>query len=66
MKTFFLKEKQIDKKWFVIDAEGLVVGRLAAFVATLLCGKHKPEYTPHMDCGDNVIIINAEKVHFTG
>ncbi|MGL9733158.1 MAG: 50S ribosomal protein L13 [Wolbachia sp.] len=66
MKTFFLKKKQIDKKWFVIDAEGLVVGRLAAFVATLLRGKHKPEYTPHMDCGDNVIIINAEKMHFTG
>ncbi|MDG7056214.1 MAG: 50S ribosomal protein L13 [Wolbachia endosymbiont of Meromenopon meropis] len=66
MKTFFLKKKQIDKKWFIIDAEGLVVGRLAAFVATLLRGKHKPEYTPNMDCGDNVIIINAEKVHFTG
>ncbi|QOD37888.1 50S ribosomal protein L13 [Candidatus Wolbachia massiliensis] len=66
MKTFFLKEKQISKKWFIIDAEGLVVGRLAAFVATLLRGKHKPEYTPHMDCGDNIIIINAEKVRFTG
>ncbi|MDN5248230.1 MAG: 50S ribosomal protein L13 [Wolbachia endosymbiont of Tyrophagus putrescentiae] len=66
MKTFFLKEKQIDKKWLLINAEGLVVGRLAAFIATLLRGKHKPEYTPHMDCGDNVIIINAEKVHFTG
>ncbi|WCR53397.1 MAG: 50S ribosomal protein L13 [Wolbachia endosymbiont of Ctenocephalides orientis wCori] len=66
MKTFFLKEKEINKKWFIIDAEGLVVGRLAAFVATLLRGKHKPEYTPHMDCGDNVIIINAQKVRFTG
>ncbi|MGX9891624.1 50S ribosomal protein L13 [Wolbachia endosymbiont of Protocalliphora sialia] len=66
MKTFFLKEKQVDKKWLVIDAEGLVVGRLAAFVAALLRGKHKPEYTPHMDCGDNVIIVNAKKVHFTG
>lgn len=66
MKTFFLKEKQINKKWLVINAEGLVVGRLAAFVATLLRGKHKPEYTPHMDCGDNVIIVNAEKVRFTG
>lgn len=66
MKTFFLKEKQVDKKWLVIDAEGLVVGRLAAFVAALLRGKHKPEYTPHMDCGDNVIVVNAEKVHFTG
>ncbi|WP_341807947.1 50S ribosomal protein L13 [Wolbachia endosymbiont (group E) of Neria commutata] len=66
MKTFFLKEKQIDKKWFVIDAEGLVLGRLAAFVAARLRGKHKPEYTPHMDCGDNIIIVNAEKVHLTG
>jgi large subunit ribosomal protein L13 len=66
MKTFFLKEKQIDKKWFLIDAEGLVLGRLAAFVAARLRGKHKPEYTPHMDCGDNIIIINAEKVHLTG
>ena len=66
MRTFFLKEKQINKKWILIDAEGLVVGRLAAFVAARLRGKHKPEYTPHMDCGDNVIIINAEKVIFTG
>ncbi|QKX01195.1 50S ribosomal protein L13 [Wolbachia endosymbiont of Dipetalonema caudispina] len=66
MGTFFLKEKQINKRWFIIDANGLTVGRLAAFVATLLRGKHKPEYTPHMDCGDNVIIINAEKVCFTG
>jgi len=66
MKTFFLKEKQIQKKWLILDAEGVVVGRLASFVSKLLRGKHKPEYTPHMDCGDNVIIINAEKVHFTG
>jgi large subunit ribosomal protein L13 len=66
MKTFFLKQKQINKEWLVINAEGIIVGRLAAFVATLLRGKHKPEYTPHMDCGDNVIIINAEKVMFTG
>ncbi|WFW29754.1 MAG: 50S ribosomal protein L13 [Wolbachia endosymbiont of Menacanthus eurysternus] len=66
MKTFFLKEKQISKNWFVIDADGLIVGRLAAFVAVLLRGKHKPEYTPHMDCGDNIVIINAEKVCFSG
>ncbi|QKX01910.1 50S ribosomal protein L13 [Wolbachia endosymbiont of Cruorifilaria tuberocauda] len=66
MKTFFLKERQINKRWLIIDADGLTVGRLAAFVATLLRGKHKPEYTPHMDCGDNVVIINARKVHFTG
>ncbi len=66
MKTFFLKQKQINKGWVMINAEGVVVGRLAAFVATLLRGKHKPEYTPHMDCGSNVIIINAEKAKFTG
>ncbi|MBV0899633.1 MAG: 50S ribosomal protein L13 [Wolbachia endosymbiont of Fragariocoptes setiger] len=66
MKTFSLKASQVDKKWLLIDAEDLIVGRLAAFVAKLLRGKHKPEYTPHMDCGDNVIIINAEKIHFTG
>lgn len=57
MKTFFFKGKQIDKKLLVIDAEELAVGRLAAFVAMLLRRKHKPEYTPHMDCGDNVIIV---------
>jgi large subunit ribosomal protein L13 len=56
----------IEKKWHLIDAEGLVVGRLASIVANILRGKHKPSYTPHMDCGDNVIIINAGKVRFTG
>jgi large subunit ribosomal protein L13 len=56
----------IEKKWHIIDAEGLVVGRLASIVANILRGKHKPSFTPHIDCGDNVIIINAEKVHFTG
>ena len=66
MKTFSAKPSDIDKKWLLIDAEGLVVGRLAAFVATRLRGKHKPSYTPHMDCGDNVIVINADKVRFTG
>ncbi|WP_196492734.1 50S ribosomal protein L13 [Ehrlichia ruminantium] len=66
METFSLKASQISKRWVVIDASGAVVGRLAAFVATVLRGKNKPEYTPHMDCGDNVIIINAEKVQFTG
>ncbi|QXK92393.1 50S ribosomal protein L13 [Neoehrlichia mikurensis] len=66
MKTFSLKAKQIKKQWVVIDADGAVVGRLAAFIATVLRGKNKPEYTPHMDCGDNVIVINAEKVKFTG
>lgn len=66
MKTFSATPADIDKKWVLIDAEGLVVGRLAALIATRLRGKHKPTYTPHMDCGDNVIVVNADKVHFTG
>ncbi|MCU7611792.1 50S ribosomal protein L13 [Anaplasma capra] len=65
-RTFSLKASQIDKRWVLIDASGVVVGRLAAFVASVLRGKHKPEYTPHMDCGDNVIIINADQARFTG
>ncbi len=64
--TKFLKTADIEKKWILIDAEDAVVGRLASFVAMRLRGKHRPDYTPHMDCGDNVIIINADKVHFTG
>jgi len=64
--TKFLKAAEIDKKWILIDGEDLVVGRLATFVAMRLRGKHRPDYTPHIDCGDNVIIINAEKVKFTG
>jgi large subunit ribosomal protein L13 len=66
MKTFSLKPADVDKKWIVIDASGLVVGRLASIVAMRLRGKHKAAYTPHVDCGDNVIVINAEKVKFTG
>ncbi|MBV8799099.1 MAG: 50S ribosomal protein L13 [Alphaproteobacteria bacterium] len=66
MKTYSAKASEIEKKWVVIDAEGLVVGRLAALVALRLRGKHKPTYTPHMDCGDNVIVINAAKVLLTG
>jgi len=66
MKTFSATPKDIEKKWILIDANGLVLGRLAAVVATRLRGKHKTTYTPHMDCGDNVIIINAEKVALTG
>ena len=66
MQTYSLKASEIQKKWVVIDAEGLVVGRLAAIISTRLRGKHKPVYTPHMDCGDNVIVINAEKILFTG
>ncbi len=59
-------EGGVEKKWILIDAEGLVVGRLAAFVATRLRGKHRPDYTPHVDCGDHVVIINADKVTLTG
>ena len=64
--TKFLKTADIEKKWILIDAEDAVVGRLATFVAMRLRGKHRPDYTPHIDCGDNVIIINGDKVHFTG
>ena len=56
----------VEKKWVLIDADGLVVGRVATIVANILRGKHKPSYTPHIDCGDHVVIINAEKVRFTG
>ena len=66
MKTFSAKAADIDKKWVTIDASGLVVGRLAAIVALRLRGKHKPGYTPHVDDGDNVIIVNAAKAVFTG
>ena len=66
MKTYSAKAAEVEKKWVVIDADGLVVGRLAALVATRLRGKHKATYTPHIDCGDNVIVVNAEKVVLTG
>lgn len=66
MKTFSAKSTEIEKKWLLIDAEGLVLGRLASHIATVLRGKNKPIYTPHVDCGDNVIVVNAEKVHLTG
>ncbi|MDB5621020.1 50S ribosomal protein L13 [Tardiphaga sp.] len=66
MKTFSAKPAEITKKWIVIDATGLVVGRLATLVAMRLRGKHLPIYTPHVDCGDHVIIINAAKVVLTG
>ena len=66
MKTFSIRASEIEKKWILIDAEGLVVGRLAAVIATRLRGKHKPSFTPHMDMGDNVIVINADKVVLTG
>ena len=66
MKTFSATPKDIEKSWILIDADGLVVGRLAALIATRLRGKHKPTFTPHMDCGDNIVVINADKVVLTG
>ena len=66
MKTFTATPADIDKKWVLIDAEGVVLGRLATLAASILRGKNKPTFTPHMDMGDNVIIINADKVQMTG
>ncbi|WP_425408947.1 50S ribosomal protein L13 [Hyphococcus sp.] len=68
MKTYAMKpaEAADQKNWILIDAEGLVVGRLASVIATRLRGKHKPAYTPHVDCGDHIVVVNAEKVVFTG
>lgn len=66
MKTYSATPKDIEKSWVLIDASGLVVGRLAALIATRLRGKHKPGYTPHMDDGDNIIVINAGNVVFSG
>jgi large subunit ribosomal protein L13 len=66
MKTFSAKPAEVEKKWVLIDAENLVVGRLATIVATRLRGKHKPTFTPHVDMGDNVVVINADKVVLTG
>ncbi|UZD91956.1 50S ribosomal protein L13 [Cognatishimia activa] len=66
MKTFSATPADIEKKWIIIDAEGVVLGRLASIVAMRLRGKHKPSFTPHMDCGDNVIVINADKIQLTG
>ena len=66
MKTYSLKHSEIEKKWIVVDATDLVLGRLASYIANSLRGKNKPTYTPHLDCGDYVIVINADKVHMTG
>jgi len=66
MKTYSAKPSEIDRKWCLIDAEGVVLGRLASIIASRLRGKHKPTFTPHMDCGDNIVVINAEKVQMTG
>lgn len=66
MKTYMANEQTITRKWYVVDAEGKTLGRLATQVASILRGKHKPTYTPHVDGGDYVIVINADKVHLTG
>ena len=66
MKTYSAKPAEVEKKWVLIDANGAVVGRLAAILARRLRGNHLPGYTPHVDCGDNIVVINAEKVVFTG
>jgi large subunit ribosomal protein L13 len=66
MKTYNAKASEVTRGWFVIDAEGVVLGRLASIVAMRLRGKHKPSYTPHVDCGDNIVVVNAEKVRLTG
>ncbi len=66
MKTYSMKPSEVEKTWFVVDADGMVLGRMAAEIAKILRGKHKAGYTPHVDCGDNVIVINAEKVKLTG
>ena len=66
MKTFSLKKEEIKKDWILIDAKDAVLGRLAAYSANVLRGKNKPNYTPNQDCGDNLIIINADHVHLTG
>ena len=66
MKTFMASPSTIDRKWYVVDATGCTLGRLASEIATILRGKNKPTYTPHIDTGDNVIVINAEKIKVTG
>lgn len=66
MRTFTQKQEEIERDWYVVDAEGETLGRLASRIAPILKGKHKPIYTPHLDCGDFVVIVNAEKVRVTG
>ena len=66
MKTYTAKPTEVESKWYVVDANGCVLGRLASFVATRLRGKHKPVYTPHVDTGDHIIVINADKIALTG
>jgi large subunit ribosomal protein L13 len=66
MKTFVAKEHEVDKKWYLVDANEKVLGRLATEIAVILRGKNKPIFTPHMDAGDYVVVVNAEKIHLTG
>jgi len=66
MKTYSAKPTDVEKKWFIVDAEDVVLGRLASQISMRLRGKHKPMYTPHIDCGDNIVVINADKVKLTG
>ena len=66
MKTFSAKSKEVERQWFVVDADDKVLGRLASAIAHRLRGKHKPEYTPHVDTGDYIVVVNAEKVALTG
>lgn len=65
-KTYWTKEADVERQWFVVDAEGQTLGRLASQIATILKGKHKPIYNPAVDCGDYVVVVNAEKIHVTG
>ncbi len=66
MKTYSMKPAEVEKKWYVVDADGVVLGRMAVEIAKRLRGKHKPGFTPHVDCGDNIIVINAGRVRLTG
>ena len=66
MKTYSAKPGDIERSWYLVDADGQTLGRMASQIASILRGKHKPIFTPHMDCGDYVIVVNAEKVHVTG
>ena len=66
MKTFLPNVQKIERKWYVVDADGMVLGRLATRIASILRGKHKAEYTPHLDVGDHVVVLNAEKIRVTG
>ncbi|MGB3985394.1 MAG: 50S ribosomal protein L13, partial [Limnochordia bacterium] len=66
VKTYMAAKESVERKWYVIDADGKTLGRLATQIASILRGKHKPIYTPHVDTGDYVIVVNAEKIHLTG